>query len=61
MPHFVYILQSQKDKGYYIGETTNVDARLIFHNAGRQRSTKKRIPFNLILVEEVENRQIALQ
>ena len=25
MPHFVYILQSLKDKRYYIGETADVD------------------------------------
>ncbi len=41
MPHFVYILQSQKDQKYYIGETANVAARLLFHNSGRQRSTSK--------------------
>jgi len=61
MAHFVYILQSQKDKKYYIGETSDVNARLIFHNSGRQRSTKNRIPFVVVLVEEVENRELALQ
>jgi putative endonuclease len=61
MLHFVYILQSQKDKKYYIGETSNVNARLIFHNAGKQRSTKNRTPFIIVLVEEFETRQQALQ
>ena len=60
MSHYVYILQSQKDKKYYIGETSNVEARLLFHNAGRQRSTKSRIPFAIILTEEFETRQLAL-
>ncbi|MBK8495377.1 MAG: GIY-YIG nuclease family protein [Chitinophagaceae bacterium] len=37
---FVYILQSLKDGKYYIGETHDVEARLLFHNSGKQRSTK---------------------
>ena len=61
MPHFVYILQSLKDGKYYIGETTDVEQRLIFHNAGHQRSTKHRIPFKLILVEQLINRSEALK
>jgi putative endonuclease len=51
MPHYVYILKSLKDNKYYIGETTDVDKRLIYHNSGLQRSTKFRIPFILIHVE----------
>ena len=61
MAHYVYILQSQKDKKYYIGETSNVAVRLLFHNAGKQRSTKNRIPFIIILIEQFETREIALQ
>ena len=61
MPHFVYILQSLKDGKYYIGETTNVEERLLFHNSGKQRSTKNRIPFRIIWVEEYPNRIVALK
>jgi GIY-YIG catalytic domain len=32
MSHYVYILQSLQDPKYYIGETTDVDTRLKFHN-----------------------------
>ena len=60
MPHFVYILQSLRDHKYYIGETADVEARLLFHNAGKQRSTKNRIPFIIILTEQFESRQQAL-
>jgi putative endonuclease len=60
MPHYVYILQSLKDNKYYVGETHDVSARLAFHNSGKQRSTKNRIPFKLVLVEEFENRSLAL-
>jgi len=61
MAHYVYILQSLKDKKYYIGETSDVPARLLFHNTGKQRSTKNRIPFIIILTEQFETRKEALQ
>jgi len=61
MPYFVYILLSKKDNRYYIGETSDVAARLIFHNSGKQRSTKNRIPFVIILTEKFETRQEALR
>ena len=61
MPHYVYILQSLKDNRYYIGETNNTEQRLLFHNSGKQRSTRNRIPFRLILVEEYINRNEALK
>jgi putative endonuclease len=61
MPHYVYILKSLKDGKYYTGETHNPEARLEFHNSGKQRSTKNRIPFVLILVEEYADREQALK
>ena len=61
MPHYVYILQSEKDKKYYIGETSDAAARLLFHNTGKQRSTRNRIPFIIILVEQFETRHEALK
>ena len=61
MLHYVYILQSEIDNRYYIGETSNVAERLIFHNSGKQRSTKNRIPFRLIIVEQYPNRKEALK
>ena len=61
MAHYVYILQSLKDGGYYVGETSNVEARLEFHNNGFQRSTKSRKPFIIILVEVYPDRSAALK
>ena len=54
--YFVYIIQSLKDNKYYIGSTSNVELRLKFHNSGRQRSTKHRIPFVLVYTETFQNR-----
>ncbi|MGZ3854002.1 MAG: GIY-YIG nuclease family protein [Flavisolibacter sp.] len=61
MSHYVYILQSLKDLKYYIGETSDVDLRLAFHNSARQRSTKYRVPFRLVLSEEYPTRGEALR
>ncbi len=61
MPHYVYILQSLKDGRFYVGETSNVDQRLVFHNSGRQRSTKNRIPFELVYTEIFPDRTSALK
>jgi putative endonuclease len=60
MSHFVYTLQSQKDNKYYIGKTADVSAGLIFHNPGKQRSTKNSIPFIIILIEEFETRKASI-
>ena len=49
--YYVYILKSLKDNKYYIGSSADVVARLAYHNSGRQRSTKNRVPFILIYTE----------
>jgi putative endonuclease len=61
MSHFVYIIQSLKDLKYYIGETSNVEERLVFHNSRKQRSTKSRAPFRLVLTEKFFTRHEALK
>jgi putative endonuclease len=61
MSHFVYILQSLKDGKYYIGETSDVIKRLLFHNNGLQRSTRSRIPFVIVYTEEFPDRIEALK
>ncbi len=59
--YYVYILQSLKDNRHYIGSTSDVEARLNFHNVGMQRSTKNRIPFRLVLFERYESKATALK
>ena len=53
---FVYFLQSLKDGRCYVGLTSNIDKRLAYHNAGRVRSTKLRIPFKLLYTEKFSTR-----
>jgi putative endonuclease len=61
MSYFVYVLQSQKDKKNYIGSTSDIKKRIAFHNAGLQRSTRTRIPFELIYNEEFPSKREALR
>lgn len=52
--HFIYVLQSLKDKQTYVGYTDNVERRLTQHNSGYVKSTKHRIPFKLLFAEEFD-------
>ncbi len=58
--HFVYLLESQKDQQFYIGQTNNLKGRLEKHNAGQVKSTAKRIPFKLIGFVKLPSRKEAL-
>ena len=58
--YFVYILQSAKDKSYYIGYTNNIDDRIYEHNFGRTGYTKLKRPWNLVYKEEYKTRKEAI-
>jgi putative endonuclease len=51
MGYYVYILQSEKDSSYYIGSTPDVNWRLVRHNLGWSRSTKRKIPWKVVYTE----------
>ena len=57
---FVYVLQSQKDGDFYIGQTMDINSRLKAHQAGKVKSTKSRRPLKLVYWEKVETRMEAL-
>lgn len=48
---FVYILESQTTKTWYIGYTTDIHARIDAHNRGANVSTANRGPWKLIYYE----------
>ena len=50
---YVYILQSEKDGGFYIGYTTDLSRRVQQHNAGKTRSLKHRRPLKIVYLEEL--------
>ena len=59
MPYYVYILQSLKDKTFYVGSTQDLCSRLIRHNGGRVTYTKPKRPWKLVYSEQHSNRSSA--
>jgi len=47
----IYVLWSVKLKKRYTGCTENLEKRILEHNAGKQRSTRGGIPWNLLYIE----------
>ncbi len=60
MDYTVYILYSQKSSRYYVGQTDDIDKRLIRHNKGLVPSTKYGVPWEIIQTQRVKNRSEAL-
>jgi putative endonuclease len=58
---YVYILKSLKDNHFYYGSTSNLDERLVYHNKGRVRATKSRIPWRMHYSEIFQTRKEAVQ
>ena len=57
--YYVYVLQSQKDRQFYVGYTKKLTERLQMHNKGKVNSTKKRTPLDLVYWEGCLNQQDA--
>ena len=53
---YTYILQSLKDKSFYIGHTSDLKKRLKEHNSGENLATKPHIPYKLIFYAAFLNR-----
>ena len=49
--YYSYVLQSEKDNGFYIGFTKDLKLRFEQHNKGTVESTKDRTPLKLIYYE----------
>ena len=49
--YYSYVLQSQKDNGFYVGFTKNLKLRFEHHKKGLVESTKDRMPMKLIYYE----------
>ncbi|AFH48877.1 Excinuclease ABC C subunit domain protein [Ignavibacterium album JCM 16511] len=56
---YVYALRSKIKNFIYVGMTANIDDRMRRHNTGYERTTRSYRPFELIYLEEFENRQEA--
>jgi putative endonuclease len=58
---YLYILQSRRDGRLYIGVTNDLRRRLAEHRQGKNISTAKRLPLNLIYFEGHRSRKDAEQ
>lgn len=58
--YYVYLLKSKRDGTLYIGCTENLGKRVREHNAGKMRSTKGRVPYQLVHYEEYQSKTEAL-
>lgn len=58
---FVYLLESEKNGRYYIGQTQDLRVRLAYHNHGRCRYTKNNGPWKMIGYKSFSTRSEAMQ
>lgn len=59
MQYYVYVLQSLKDKYFYVGYTNNLEKRIKTHKEGKVKSTINRRPLKLVYYEACLNQQDA--
>ena len=60
MTYFVYILESQQDGSFYIGYTSDLTKRIVYHNSGRSTYTRKKQPWKLIYFEKFTEKRDAI-
>ena len=60
MKYYVYILESQKDGRFYIGQSSNIKDRIERHNQNRSRATKFRGPWKIVYCEKFDSRNSAI-
>ena len=56
---YIYVLESKKDKRYYIGFTIDLKKRFKEHILGKVKATFYRRPLGLVYYECYKNRKIA--
>jgi putative endonuclease len=61
MNFFVYILISEIDGSFYIGQTNDINSRLQRHNSGSEKYTSKKIPWKIFWFTEVNSRSAAMK
>lgn len=59
--YYVYVLQSKKDRNFYVGYTKDLKVRLKLHKKGKVNSTKNRVPLKLVYYEACLNQNDALK
>jgi putative endonuclease len=57
--YYVYLLQSQKDKKFYVGYSSNLKLRFAEHRNGMVEATKFRRPLDLVYYEAYNKKKAA--
>jgi putative endonuclease len=60
MPFFAYILQSRINDSFYKGSTNDLLRRVAEHNDGKEISTSRYLPWDLVWYASKSNRSEAL-
>ena len=58
---YVYILQSQKDFSFYVGQCHDLDSRMSKHTDGMSKYTSSKRPLRLVYFEVYSSRSEALK
>ena len=61
MLFFTYILESEVDGSFYIGQTNSLESRISRHNRGYSRSTSTKRPWKLLYSKQFESRSEAMK
>ena len=60
MAYYVYIIQSLQDNTYYKGYSEHPQLRLVQHNNGECAFTSRKMPWQLVYVEQMPTKRDAL-
>jgi len=58
---YVYLIESEKDGKYYIGQTSNLEERIEYHNSNWSKYTKHKGPWKLIGYKTFQTRSEAMK
>ncbi|PYU47979.1 MAG: endonuclease [Acidobacteria bacterium] len=61
MPFHVYILRSESTNRFYIGQTQDLEERLVYHNANYSKSLRNRGPWHLVYKQGYSTRVEAVR
>ena len=60
MPFYVYILYSEIHDRFYIGQTDDIEQRVVRHNRGYEKATSSYVPWIVKCVIEKSSRSEAV-
>ena len=58
--YYLYLIESEKDGSYYIGQTSDLKKRINYHNTNRSKYTRNKGPWKLIGYKTFSTRSEAM-